>query len=231
LNLAGVGGHSPPDAIENSVRPGGREECDSVLRSIGQRPASATRTESADESSDYRELQLLRRVARQDRDAFKELYFIYHRRLLRFVLRMTSRQELAEEVLNDTMWIVWKKAAEFRAASQVSTWILGIAYRQTLSTSRRTQFNAASAEPEEYDAAVTEDAQLQAETRDWLDQGLAQLPLEQRMVLELTYFLGHSCEEIALIMDCPVNTVKTRMFHARRKLKLGLTRLADRPAE
>jgi RNA polymerase sigma-70 factor (ECF subfamily) len=124
------------------------------------------------------------------------------------------------------MWIVWKKAGEFRAASQVSTWILGIAYRQTLSTSRRTQFNALGVEPEELDVASADDMQLQTETREWLDQGLAQLPLEQRMVMELTYFLGHSCEEIANIMDCPVNTVKTRMFHARRKLRTGLAKLA-----
>ena len=187
------------------------------------------------EGADDRELQLLRRVGRQDREAFKELYFIYHRRLVRFVMRMTSRQDLAEEVLNDTMWIVWRKAGEFRAASQVSTWILGIAYRQTLSTSRRTQlnaqFNSTGAEPEELEVATADDAQLQAETREWLDRGLAQLPLEQRMVMELTYFLGHSCEEIATIMDCPVNTVKTRMFHARRKLRIGLARLADSQAE
>ena len=201
-----------------------------MLRSVGNRPVPAQPVEG---SGGDRELQLLRRVARQDREAFKELYFIYHRRLLRFVMRMTSRQDLAEEVLNDTMWVVWKKAGEFRAASQVSTWILGIAYRQTLSTSRRTQFNAQfnSAEPEELDVATADDAQLQAETREWLDQGLAQLPLEQRMVMELTYFLGHSCEEIAAIMDCPVNTVKTRMFHARRKLRIGLARLADSRSE
>ena len=202
-----------------------------MLRSVGNRPVSTP----SEGSGDDRELQLLRRVARQDREAFKELYFIYHRRLLRFVMRMTSRQDLAEEVLNDTMWIVWKKAGEFRAASQVSTWILGIAYRQTLSTSRRTQFHAqfniSGVEPEELDIATADDVQLQAETREWLDQGLAQLPLEQRMVMELTYFLGHSCEEIATIMSCPVNTVKTRMFHARRKLRVGLARLADSRAE
>lgn len=177
--------------------------------------------------SDVQELQLLRRIARQDRDAFKELYCIYHRRLLRFVLRMTSRHDLAEEVVNDTLWVVWKKAGDFRAASQVSTWILGIAYRQTLSSSRRMPTAVSEVNLEGYDAPVADDLQARAETREWIDHGLAQLPLEQRMVLELTYYLGHSCEEIALIMDCPVNTVKTRMFHARRKMKIGLSQLAN----
>ena len=58
--------------------------------------------------------------------------------------------------------------------------------------------------------------------RKLLERALAQLPLEQRLVLELTYYLDHSCEEIADIMECPVNTVKTRMFHARRKLRVLL---------
>jgi RNA polymerase sigma-70 factor (ECF subfamily) len=62
-----------------------------------------------------------------------------------------------------------------------------------------------------------------------LDFALAQLPLEQRLVLEFTYYLDHSCEEIADIMECPVNTVKTRMFNARRKLRAILQQQADEP--
>lgn len=178
-------------------------------------------------SSNERELRLLNRVAQQDREAFKELYFIYHRRLSRFISRLTSRHELAEEIINDTMWTVWKKAAGFRAASQVSTWILGIAYRQALMTFRRASAHPVAEEPVGREIAVAEDAQAAAETREWLGQALAQLPLEQRMVIEFTYFLGHSCEEIAVIMGCPVNTVKTRMFYARKKLKLSLSQLAD----
>jgi RNA polymerase sigma-70 factor (ECF subfamily) len=55
----------------------------------------------------------------------------------------------------------------------------------------------------------------------------SRVPPEQRMVLELTYYLGYSCAEIATIMECPVNTVKTRMFHARRKLRDLLPQLAE----
>jgi RNA polymerase sigma-70 factor (ECF subfamily) len=55
------------------------------------------------------------------------------------------------------------------------------------------------------------------------------LPIEQRLCLELAYVLGHSCEEIAAITSCPVNTVKTRLFHARRKLSVLLPRLAGNP--
>jgi RNA polymerase sigma-70 factor (ECF subfamily) len=177
-------------------------------------------------SANERELRLLRRIAAQDRDAFRELYFIYHRRLSRFVARLTHRHELIEEVINDTLWTVWKKAADFREASQVSTWILGIGYRQALTTLRRAHSHATVDDPAR-DHLVAEDVQASDELREWLNEALEQLPLEQRTVIELTYFLGHSCEEIAAIMGCPVNTVKTRMFYARRKLKSTLAPLAN----
>lgn len=178
---------------------------------------------SGGSSSNARELELLRQVAAGDRTAFKELYLIYHRRLARFLMRMTSRHDLIEEVINDTLWTVWLKAGDFRGDSLVSTWIVGITYRRALKALRR----HGTARPmliEE--VAVAPDVQLEAENREWLGQALAELPLEQRMVMEFSYLMGHSCEEIAQIMQCPVNTVKTRMFHAREKLRRSLPRLA-----
>lgn len=178
---------------------------------------------SGSSSSNARELELLRQVAAGDRVAFKELYLIYHRRLARFLMRMTSRHDLIEEVINDTLWTVWLKAGDFRGDSLVSTWIVGITYRRALKALRR----HGTARPmliEE--VAVAPDVQLEAENREWLGQALAELPLEQRMVMEFSYLMGHSCEEIAQIMQCPVNTVKTRMFHAREKLRRSLPRLA-----
>jgi RNA polymerase sigma-70 factor (ECF subfamily) len=178
---------------------------------------------SSGSSSNARELELLRQVAAGDRTAFKELYLIYHRRLARFLMRMTSRHDLIEEVINDTLWTVWLKAGDFRGDSLVSTWIVGITYRRALKALRR----HGTARPmlvEE--VAVAPDVQLEAENREWLGLALAELPLEQRMAMEFSYLMGHSCEEIAQIMQCPVNTVKTRMFHAREKLRRSLPRLA-----
>ena len=176
--------------------------------------------------SNESELALLRRVVLRDRAAFQELYLIYHRRLARFLLRVTSRHDIAEEIINDTLWIVWRKAGEFRGQSTLSTWIMGIAYRRALKTLRSqrskdwllqwiTQFPSA--------AVDTSDDDINS---DWLAQALAELPIEQRSALELTYLYGHSCEEVAAIMNCPVNTVKSRMFQARQKLQAILPRLA-----
>ncbi|MGH8170843.1 MAG: RNA polymerase sigma factor [Steroidobacteraceae bacterium] len=175
-------------------------------------------------STEERERALLARIADRDSAAMKELYLLYHRRLARFLMRLTSRYELAEEVINDTFWVVWQHAADFRGASRVSTWIMGIAYRRGLKTLRRAGPPAADTDVETQIGA--EEPAQKEELAEWLDVALRRLPLEQRMVIELAYHVGHSCEEISSIMQCPVNTVKTRMFHARRKLKTLLTTLA-----
>ncbi len=175
-------------------------------------------------STEERERALLARIADRDSAAMKELYLLYHRRLARFLMRLTSRYELAEEVINDTFWVVWQHAGDFRGASRVSTWIMGIAYRRGLKTLRRAGPPAADTDVETQIGA--EEPAQKEELAEWLDVALRRLPLEQRMVIELAYHVGHSCEEISSIMQCPVNTVKTRMFHARRKLKTLLTTLA-----
>jgi RNA polymerase sigma-70 factor (ECF subfamily) len=177
-------------------------------------------------SSVAREVDLIARIAEGDRRAFEELYNLYHRRMARFLTRLTRRYDIAEEVINDTFWVVWRNAKSFRGDSQPSTWILGIAYRKARSAFR------ASARLNAKNLAVASEP-LTAETptgseelRDWLGQALAQIPAEQRLAVELCYELGYSCEEIAAIMNCPVNTVKTRLFHARAKLQKLLPQLA-----
>jgi len=175
-------------------------------------------------STNERECALLARIAGRDSTAIDELHFLYHRRLARFLMRLTTRCELAEEIINDTFWVVWQHAGDFRGASRVSTWIFGIAYRRGLKTLRHAGPPPADTDIET--EIASEEPAKRDEINQWLDVALRRLPPEQRMVIELAYRIGHSCEEIASIMQCPVNTVKTRMFHARRKLKALLTNLA-----
>jgi RNA polymerase sigma-70 factor (ECF subfamily) len=180
--------------------------------------------------SPAREVELIERVARHDRRAFEELYNLYHRRLARFLTRLTRRYDLAEEIINDTFWVVWRSAGEFRGDSKPSTWILGIAYRKARNAFR----SAARARARQNLQApsfplTTEEPARAEELRDWLAHALGELPVEQRLAVELCYELGHSCEEIATIMGCPVNTVKTRLFHARAKLQKRLPELSGAP--
>jgi RNA polymerase sigma-70 factor (ECF subfamily) len=173
-----------------------------------------------------RETDLIAKIADGDRKAFEELYYLYHRRLARFLTRLTRRYDLAEEVVNDTFWVIWRKARTFRGDSQPSTWILGIAYRKARNAFRATARLAEKNLQVEQLPLTDETPADVEELNDWLGRALAELPVEQRLAVELCYELGHSCEEIATIMDCPVNTVKTRLFHARAKLQRLLPQLA-----
>jgi RNA polymerase sigma-70 factor (ECF subfamily) len=174
-------------------------------------------TESARE---HRERQLLERIDARDREEMREFYLLYYHRLTRFLNRMTRRHELIDEMINDTLFVVWEKAGNFRGDSRVSTWIMGIAYRRGLNL-MRAEYRA----QERMVLPTTEDQHLrdpvaeQSDLAELLERALEGLCPDHRAVLELTYDLGHSCGEIAAIMDCPINTVKTRMFHARNRLR------------
>ncbi len=176
------------------------------------------------------EAELMARIRQRDIRAFEDLYRAYHPRLTRFLMTMTRRPPLVEEVLNDTMMVVWSRPERFNGASRLSTWIFAIAYRTALGALRRQdqpvedkgvdQRAAGEPGPE----GELGDRQVQA----LLLKALNELSSNHRAVVDLTYFHGMGYREIAEIMDCPVDTVKTRMFHARRHLRRNLSgRLAD----
>jgi RNA polymerase sigma-70 factor (ECF subfamily) len=172
---------------------------------------------------------LLRDVARGDRRALDALYLGYHRRLARFLARIAPQYETIEEIINDTFLVVWQRAREFRGASRVSTWIIGIAYRIALKSLRR---NDGLVRAQRFDSLPEPwvEPMIDAELRDWVVRGLSHLPIEQRLALELAYNMGHSIEEIAEMTDSPVGTVKARMFHAREKLRQYLPALGGADA-
>jgi RNA polymerase sigma-70 factor (ECF subfamily) len=183
-------------------------------------------------SSDASERELLERIAKsRDQAAFRTLYGNYHQRLSRLLTRMSVRREDIEEVVNDTFWVVWTKAGEFRGASQLSTWIIGIAYRRALNALRRAKIRPVADHEFDEDSVSVESTEKDETNQQWIALGLERLPVEQRMALELTYTLGHSCEEVAAILDCPVNTVKTRLFRARETLRQVLPGLAGMNGE
>lgn len=168
-------------------------------------------------------LALLDRVRRGDREAFAELYRQYHPRLYGYLLRLLANPVMVEEVLDDVMLVVWTDARKFRGASAVSSWIFGIAYRKALTAIRADRrYQSRLDRKADPDAVAVESAQH----AEWIQAGLSLLSPDHRQVLELTYFGGFSYQEIADIAGCPVNTVKTRMFHARRRLRILLPALA-----
>jgi len=176
---------------------------------------------------------LLSRVALQDREAFETLYRRYYQRAFQFVKRLVRHDEAAEEVVSDTMFAVWQGAGSFEGASSVSTWLLGIAYRQALKALDRNRKHAVVDSSDEM-LATTADADPSADPESvamtdsdgaLLQRGLDGLAEHHRVVVELTA-IGYSSTEISEIIDCSENTVRTRMFHARQQLKRFMTRAA-----
>jgi RNA polymerase sigma-70 factor (ECF subfamily) len=164
---------------------------------------------------------LLAGVRARDMVAFETLYIIYHPRLARFLMRIASRQHIVEDVINETMMVVWQKADAFNGQSKLSTWIFAIAYRTAMKSLRR---NGEPMEDKEANERASEDASPEDEVarehrRALLTSAMKALSADHRTVIELTYFHEMGYREISEIMDCPVDTVKTRMFHARRHLR------------
>jgi len=176
---------------------------------------------AAEQSAALDDVRLIARVAARDLRAFEQLYRAYHPRLTRFLGAILRRPDLVEEALNDTMMVVWRRPEAFNGTSKVSTWIFAIAYRTALKARSRHD------EPvEDRDAEVRPSLEIGPEQQldrrqagEILAGALGRLPAEQRAVVDLTYFHEVGYREIAEILDCPVGTVKTRMHHARRRLK------------
>lgn len=167
---------------------------------------------------------LMQRIRARDVDAFEQLYRSYRDRLSRFLLKRLRRPHLIEEVLNDTLMVVWERPDAFNGDSKLSTWIFAIAYRKSLKALRKHQDPVEDVSAEECVSLEPspEDGFARERVRTLLIQAMAELSPEHRQVLELTYFREIGYQEIAEIMSCPVGTVKTRMFHARRQLRRRL---------
>ncbi|MGH8601612.1 MAG: RNA polymerase sigma factor [Gammaproteobacteria bacterium] len=211
---------------------------DRSIRSVYSRsvlhmaPGPQAPTSSAEETA------LMRRVAQGDREAFQSLYHRYVPRLGRYLSRMLRLRELVEEVVNDTLLAVWQSAGRFDPdTAGVSTWIFGVAHHKALKalsrlyrdgggTAGRESTDPDADDPvEEVDLDTPERTVAGWEIGQALATALEELSPEHRSVLELAFAEGFSYREISAVLDCPVNTVKTRVFNARKRLADILARM------
>ena len=150
------------------------------------------------------------------------LLFIRHNlRIFRFLLRIVGNDATAEDLLNDVFIDVWRNAGRFEGRSQVKTWLLGIARLKALSALKRRSFDAlddAVAESIEDPADDPELVLRTAERGALLQACLRQVSSAHRQVIDLVYYHEQSIDEVARIIGVPQNTVKTRLFHARKRI-------------
>jgi RNA polymerase sigma-70 factor (ECF subfamily) len=179
-------------------------------------------------------LRLLGRIERADEAAFKELYRAFSRKVYAYVLRQVNDTAQAEEIVADTLYEVWRQPARFRGESQFSTWLIGIARNKVLMAWRARKPDATHedidevAEQLEAGGESAFDMLAQGQRREGVRQCMDKLSDDHRECVHLVFYEGMALAEVASLQGCPENTVKTRLFHARQKLKNCLRLLLER---
>jgi len=164
---------------------------------------------------------LVHRIAGQDRAAFQALYARHQTRAFRFILRLIRNEAVAEELVNDVFLDVWRQAGRFEGGSAVSTWILAIARNKTYSVLRKRcelQMPDGAAEALEDETDTPEITTQKSDKSQMMRTCMEGLSAQHREVIDLVYYHEKSIREVAQIVGIPQNTVKTRMFHARKKM-------------
>jgi RNA polymerase sigma-70 factor (ECF subfamily) len=157
-------------------------------------------------------------------EVFEAMYKNYRPKLTSFIRGIVPNEQAVDEVFDDVMMVVWKKIKDFEGRSKLSTWVYGIAYRRALKERGKHKDEVTTDEMPEPEANTIEAEKpfeaIRVKTR--IQAALSNLPADQGSVVRLAYFEGMNYRDIGMVLDCPEDTVKTRMFHARRKLKKAL---------
>lgn len=174
----------------------------------------------------------LRLIARRDASseaAMAQFYRSLSGATFAFVQQRLDNSHDAEAVVVETMYEVWRVAGQFNGGSQVKTWLLGIARHKLLDSLRKRGLNRHDDIDDHADALVDDSASVFDQLADqqqaaWVAQCMARLGDEHRESLHLLFYEGMSVAEIAAVTGVPDGTVKTRVFHAKKKIKACLAR-------
>lgn len=167
--------------------------------------------------------ELLQRIRDKDVEALEALYERYKRQGFGLAYRVTSSQEVAEEVLQDAFLAIWQRASTYDSDSGlVRPWLFSIIHHRAVDHVRRPSARKTSVLDEALLVPGSQDvfsdvyARL---SRDEIRGALGHLPDEQKQALELLYFGGLTFTQIAQSLDLPVGTVKSRVRLALGKLR------------
>ncbi len=172
-----------------------------------------------------RETNWIQSIAKGDLKAFETLCRSYQKRLFGYLLRMLRSRETTEEVMNDVLHGIWQGAARFSGASRPSTWIFSIARHKALNRMGRKKPVITDEVSDDHMPDASDNPEDGLIHKDLVKMALGKLSVEHVEVVELTFYSGLSYQEISEIVDCPINTVKTRMFHAKQQLRAILGRV------
>ncbi|WP_241156292.1 sigma-70 family RNA polymerase sigma factor [Leucobacter chromiireducens] len=183
-------------------------------------PADGERADPADEA--------LSRAAGGDQRAFAELYDLLSARVFGLILRIVVDRSQSEEVLQEVFLEAWQAAGSFDAdRGRARSWLLTIAHRRSVDRVRSAQSSkqrdlaAGARELAAVRPGVDEEVELLVDGGRAV-QCLNEIPEPQRRALVLAYFGGYSQREIAVLLDTPLGTIKTRIRDGLTKLKSAL---------
>lgn len=164
--------------------------------------------------------QLLRNIADGDREAFQMLYGRYGLEILRFLIARLDDRRSAEDVLQNVMLVVWRQAAAYKREGSVRGWLYGIARNLASKALRSVSTREHPLEESEVSPTVFTDEEAEKRLRHAAIRAIVdEIPLIEKQVIESVYFRGMSIEETAAFLSVPPNTVKTRLYRARKRLK------------
>ena len=164
---------------------------------------------------------LIAQMATGNRLAMRALFARHQVKVYRFVLRILRDGALAEDVVSEVFFDAWQHAARFEGRSSVSTWLLGIARHKALSACHRRPTESLDCEMAQNVADPKNNPEVELDRRDTgavIRRCLAALSPEHAEIIDLVYYQEKSIKEIVAILGIPDNTVKTRMFYARKRL-------------
>jgi RNA polymerase sigma-70 factor, ECF subfamily len=178
-----------------------------------------TVTRAGGQALDTCDVALIRSIAAGDKQAMQILFTRHNVRVFRFLARFVGDKSAAEDLVSEVFLDVWRQAGRFQGRSQVTTWLLAIARNKALSALQR----RATEELDEEAVAAVEENNPEVtihhrQTSAILLNCLTQLSPSHREVIDLVYYHEKSTDEVAEITGVPQNTVKTRMFYARKRI-------------
>jgi RNA polymerase sigma-70 factor, ECF subfamily len=182
-------------------------------------------------------LRLLVRIEKGDEAAFKQLYKAFSRKLYAYVLRQLNDAAQAEEIVSDTLYETWRAPTRFRGDAQFSTWLIGIARNKVLMAWRARKPDSQHEDVDEMSDLLPSGDEGAFEQiagnqrREGVRRCMDKLSNEHRECVHLVFYEGCGLAEVAQVQGCPEGTVKTRLFHARQKLKNCLQLLMQREGE
>jgi RNA polymerase sigma-70 factor, ECF subfamily len=189
---------------------------------------SAPRSSKVSRIHEANDLALIAAIGAGDSNALEHLYDRYGSVVYRLALRMLKNRELAEDVVQEVFWRVWRRSASFaNERGRVTQWLFGIAHNLCIDELRRMRARPAPVYEDVEHPLIQQliDEQTDVPAAAWtteqrrvITEAMRELPAAQRQAIALAYFGGMSHQEIATKLNRPLGTIKTRV-------RLGLHKL------